>query len=156
MAALGLALAAPGPAHAGSDDDTFQVTATVLAACIVVASDLSFGVYDPTSASPTDASSTLDVTCTNGAAYTVALDPGAGVGATVSARKMNKGADELTYGLYRNAGRTLVWGQTVGVDTLAGTGTGAVQSLTVYGRIPAGQAAPAGAYADQVTVTVSF
>ncbi len=31
------------------------------------------------------------------------------------------------------------WGNTVGTNTLAETGTGTVQSLTVYGQVPAGE-----------------
>lgn len=36
------------------------------------------------------------------------------------------------------------------------TGTGAAQAITVFGRIPAGQAPMAGIYSDRITVTVNF
>jgi len=39
---------------------------------------------------------------------------------------------------------------------VSGTGTGAAQVLTVYGRIPANQTALIGNYTDTVTVTVTF
>jgi len=55
-----------------------------------------------------------------------------------------------------DAARTQRWGSTTGVDTLPGTGTGAAQSATVYGRVPAGQVVPAGNYADVITVTVTY
>jgi spore coat protein U-like protein len=43
-----------------------------------------------------------------------------------------------------------------GIDTVAGTGNGSAQTLSVYGRI-APQTTPApGAYADTVNVTVTF
>ncbi|MFY0084261.1 spore coat protein U domain-containing protein, partial [Acinetobacter baumannii] len=47
----------------------------------------------------------------------------------------------------------------IGISTTAysGTGTGAVQTVNVYGRIPAGSTLPsAGSYVDTVTVTVTY
>jgi spore coat protein U-like protein len=40
---------------------------------------------------------------------------------------------------------------------LSSSGTGNAQNVTVYGRVPSGQATvPPGAYADTVTVTVTY
>jgi spore coat protein U-like protein len=44
----------------------------------------------------------------------------------------------------------------VGTDTVAGTGNGTDQPLTVYGRVPAGQQAPSGSYTDSVTGTITY
>jgi spore coat protein U-like protein len=132
------------------------MTATVVASCNVTAKDLAFGNYDPVSGTPLSGSTTVDVTCTNGTGYVVSMDAGLGSGATTSARKMTLGGNTLTYSLYRNAGHTLVWGANSGVDTVAGTGSGALQSIIVYGQTPAAQTAPAGAYSDTVTVTVTY
>jgi spore coat protein U-like protein len=44
----------------------------------------------------------------------------------------------------------------VGTDTVAGTGTGATQTLTVYGSIPAGQVVTPGTYRDTVNVIVTY
>ena len=136
--------------------DTFQVTANVNAACSVTATDLAFGIYDPFSATPTDATSTLAVLCTNTTDFDVGLDEGIGTGATVAARKLTSGSNTLDYSLYQDSARSSVWGETVGTDTVSGTGTGATQNLTVYGRIFALQSAVPGAYSDTVTVTVTF
>lgn len=151
--ALGLPLAG----QAATATDQFQVTANVTATCTITANDLSFGAYDPTVATPTDAASTISVQCTNGAGYNVGLDAGLFAGATVTTRRMT-GTDAagLSYELYRNSTRTNNWGNTVGTDTEPGTGTGASQSLTVYGRIPAGQWVQAGSYADTITATVTY
>lgn len=155
--AAGLFLAgAPGAALAATDTDTFAVTATVVASCDVVAQDLAFGNYDPVSPTPLDAATTMSVFCTNGTTYTVALNPGIGAGATVAARRMTNGGDTLTYSLYQDAARANVWGQTIGTNTVAGTGSGAPQALDVYGRAPINQTAPAGAYVDTITVTVTY
>ena len=48
-----------------------------------------------------------------------------------------------------------VWGGTAASD-VPHTGTGTETSLTVYGRIPAGQNVPAGSYSDTVVATVTF
>ncbi len=143
-------------AAAQTATDTMSVTATVDDACVVSANPLDLGAYDPLSGAPNDAAATIEVRCTTGTAYVLALGPGDGPAATVANRQMSDGAQTLTYSLYRDAARTLVWGETAGVDTVAGAGSGAVQTLTVYGRAPGGQNAPAGDYEDTVTVTVNY
>jgi spore coat protein U-like protein len=66
------------------------------------------------------------------------------------------GSSLLNYKLFNNSGYTSNWGNTVGTDTLAGTGTGAAQPLTVYGQIPAGQFVRPGSYADTITATLTY
>lgn len=143
----------PGAAQAATATTTFQVTATVLATCQVSATPLAFGNY---AGSQTDATSTISVTCTSTTPYQVGLDAGTAGGATVTTRKMTFGAAELGYALYSDSARTTNWGNTVGTDTVPGTGTGLAQTLTVYGRIPAGSMPTPGAYADTITVTVTY
>ena len=58
--------------------------------------------------------------------------------------------------LYSNSGRTVVWGNTVGTNTIAGTGNGSVHNLTVYGSVPAQTTPAAGTYTDTITVTVTY
>ena len=153
MISAGLLLAGNA---AQAQTDTFNVTASVGDACSVTATDLGFGAYDPLSATDTDASSTMDVTCTLSTAYNVGLDAGTGTGASTTTRILEFGANQLNYILSQNVGHTTNWGNSAGVDTVAGTGTGAAQTLTVYGRIAALQSVPAGSYADVITVTVTF
>ena len=63
----------------------------------------------------------------------------------------------LNYGLYADASFTTVWGDGGGATaTVSGTGNGAAQPTTVYGRIPAGQYVPATTYTDQITVEVTY
>lgn len=150
------ALLAPANAHAATDTDTMTVTATVISSCNVAADDLAFGNYDPVAPAPLTAATTIEVTCTNGTDYAVALDEGLGSGASIATRKMSAGGDTLDYSLYQDAAHTQVWGETSGVDTVDGTGTGATATLDVYGMVDAAQTAPAGAYSDTVTVTVTY
>jgi len=141
---------------AATQTTTFNVTATVAAACTISATDLAFGTYSPAAALPTDASSTVTTTCTLAAPYNIGLNAGTGAGATVAARKMTSGANLLTYSLYQDAARLVVWGNTIGTDTVALVGTGLAVPTTVFGRIPALQNVPVGGYADLITATVTF
>ena len=139
-------------ATASSATTTFQVTASVVSSCTISATNLAFGGY---TLAQLDAQSSLTVTCTNGAAYKVALSAGNGSGATVAARKMSSGSNTLTYSLYRDSARSTVWGTTT-ADSASGTGNGAAQTLVVYGRIPANQSSPIGSYTDTITATITF
>ena len=144
-------------AQAATTTTTFPVTATVLKACIVTANPLAFGNYDPTATTPLDGTTTLSVLCTVGSSFTVGLSPGTASGATVTTRSMTSGANTLGYALYQEAARTNNWGNTPGTDTpLATTAPILPSTLTVYGRIPAGQNVPAASYADTITVTVNY
>lgn len=143
------------PAYAGTATTTFQVTATVASNCGISATTLGFGTYHTDV--QLDGTSTVTVTCTSGLAYNVGLDKGIN-GADVTHRAMNSGVNTLSYSLFSDSSRTVNWGNTVGTDTVSGTGNGSAQPLTVYGRIPAVQPTyvPAGSYADTITATVSF
>jgi spore coat protein U-like protein len=157
LLAAAIAAMMPTTALAGSDTDTFEVTATVLASCEVSASDLVFGNYDPIAASNLDADATLSITCTNGTPYHVGLGLGNGSGASLATRQMTRDGDTATlgYALYQDDQRSVLWGETGG-DRLAGTGAGTTQSIDVYGRAPMQQSAPAGNYADTIVVTVTW
>jgi spore coat protein U-like protein len=146
-----------GQVWAQTANDTFAVTAQVIDACDITANDLDFGNYSSISASNLDASSSLDVMCTNGTSYAVALNEGTTGGGAFTARLMTDGSNTLSYNLYTSSARTSVWGDGTGATlTVSGTGSGALQSLPVYGRVPASQNVPVGSYADTVTATISF
>ena len=137
---------------------SLPVTASVLNNCVLgTITSVAFGNYDPTSAIPTTANGAITVTCTSGDVYNIGLNPGTFAGATVTTRRMTgPSAGGLAYSLFRDAGLTLNWGQTIGTDTLQQTGTDLPQTATVFGQIPALQAVTSGSYADTVGVTVTF
>lgn len=124
-------------AHAATATGQFNVTITIQSNCVLAsATDLAFGTQGVISAN-IDAQSTITVQCTNTTPYNIGLNVGNGAGATVAARKMTGPASAtMTYSAYRDAARTLVWGQTIGTDTVAATGNGSAQPVTVYGRVP--------------------
>jgi len=133
---------------------SFPVTANVPPDCTFSAGDLVFGTY---SGAQLDAQSSITLTCTSGTAWNIGLDAGTFAGATVTTRKMTgPGTSSMSYSLFRNSGRTLNWGNTVGTDTLSGTGSGSAQSVSVYGRVPASQNLPAGSYQDTIIATITF
>lgn len=147
----------PSSAWAQSAQTTMDVSATVVKACVVSATNLAFGNYDPTSASPTDASSTITVTCTPGTSFTVGLNAGTTSGTTVTSRKMASGGNRLDYALYSDVARTTNWGNTPETDTPAAvTASTSPSALTVYGRVAAQQAVAVGNYTDTVTITVNY
>ena len=137
---------------------TFNVQITITNACTIVsATNLTFGSVGVIGAAGIDSTSTITVQCTSLAPYNVGLSAGIGSGATVGSRFMTSAASNtLGYSLYQDAAHSLVWGETIGTDTVAGTGTGASQALTVYGRVPSQATPPAAVYNDTVTATVTY
>ncbi|QDH70623.1 Csu type fimbrial protein [Marilutibacter alkalisoli] len=146
-----------GGGGGGTATFPFTASATVPDNCVIAtATALDFGSVPGPVGSNIDQTSTITMTCTARTAWNVALDNGQNaVGLT---RRMRLGAtgSYVDYELYRDAGRSLRWGATIGTDTVPGTGTGTAQALTVHGRVPATQSVAAGNYSDVVTVTVTY
>jgi spore coat protein U-like protein len=133
----------------------FTVTATNATICSVNASTLNFGSTGVLGTA-LNVTSSIIVTCTNAAPYTVALDGGLSGATNPAQRKMSQAAQTVTYGLYQDASRTVPWGDSVGVNTAAGTGSGLAQTFTVYGRVPAQNTPAPGTYSDTVVMTISY
>lgn len=134
-----------------ADTAELAVSADVSSVCNVTTSPVAFGSIDVTTAGNSDATGGFSVVCTSGTAWTAAADAGNGTGASTAARKMMSGANLLNYALYTDAGRT------ANFVSATGTGSGSAQANTIYGRVPGGQAtAPAGSYADSVTVGLTY
>lgn len=128
---------------------------------------LSLGAYDSYQSGPLDASGVFTVTCTrNGGpqnmVVTVGLGPSSNSGTIASRRlKLTSGTDLLAYNLYRDAGRALVWGDTIGTNTMTQTvsipnNASMALTFTIFGRIDALQDVRVGSYSDSLTVTVTF
>jgi spore coat protein U-like protein len=126
--------------------------------CTISATSVNFGNYNVFNGANLDSTGTITYRCNATAAnITVALSKGAS--STYNPRTMSKGAEWLSYNLYRNAARTNIWG-----DGTSGT---AIYSrpnppnnndvnLTVYGRVPPGQDVSAGTFSDTVTAVINF
>jgi spore coat protein U-like protein len=134
---------------------SFNVSGSVAANCLVSTQNIDFGSRGVLS-SNVDATGAVSVTCTPATAYTVGLSNGnSGTGPTN--RRMTLGNAAVIYGLYRDANRSQPWGDaaTPG-STVAGSGNGAAQAYTVYGRVPPQTTPAPGVYSDTVVVTVTY
>ena len=145
----------------------FAAAANATPFCRVVsAGSLAFGNYDPLSPMPNDTAVTVRVACDgNGTAESVMLDIGLGTGAnsgSTHGRRMGhtSKAESLQYELFRDPGRSSVWGNTSGLDTVTqalnvpARGTVSV-TFTIYARAPAHQDVAAGSYTDSIQLTLS-
>jgi len=140
-------------ASAATATGSFNVRVTIATTCQVdSATDLDFGTAGVLG-TDLDQVSTITVSCTNTTPYTIALDKGVN-GSSVTTRQMKGGPTNelIDYSLYSNNGRTTNWGQTIGVDTVAGTGNGTGQAYPVYGRFPAQTTPAPGVYTDTITI----
>lgn len=147
----------PGHAQAFTKTATFQASVTALDACSVSASPMSFGSVTLPVSSNVDATSSITVNCTSGTAWTLSLSTGAS--SNYGTRNLLSGTEGFMYNLYTDSNRTLIWGDGTGSSvTDGGTGTGADQVNTVYGRIFSGQSPlpGAGVYSDTITVTLTY
>ncbi|HUX72534.1 MAG TPA: spore coat protein U domain-containing protein [Steroidobacteraceae bacterium] len=162
--ALAAGALSAGAAHAGATSTTFPVTATVQATCSATASPLGFGTYTP-GVGPLTANTPISVQCTQGTAFTVALNRGSTTGGTIGQRLMANGTNTLQYNLYTVAGLTTVFGDGTTGSTVGGTGAGVgvanAQTVTVYGQLPdnaVNQAAVPSAtpYSDLITVSITY
>jgi len=126
-------------------------------ACLVSASDLDFGNYNPNQPAPAQGTATITLRCSPGITAEIALDGGTTPGSTRS-RKMSQesGTDRLDYDLYQDPARAVPWGDRPGRDTLEVTTTGQVDTVTVYGAIPGGQRPRDGSYSDTIGVTLLY
>lgn len=101
-----------------------------------------------------DQTTSIGLVCTGRTPWQIGLNNG--LHASGNVRRMANGSGQFVpYELYRDGGRSQRWGNTLNNDTLSGTGSGASQSLTVYGRV-APQTATVGSYSDTITVLVTY
>ncbi len=136
------------------------------ASCTITSPTLSFGSYDPLVAANDDSTAIVRVSCTRtilpSETVNYTLTSSIGNGPSYAARRMTSGLEILNYNVYRNAGRTQIWGNGTG-GSFAITGsfnlnnaTPRNRNHTLYGRIPPLQNAAAGAYNDTLVVTLTF
>lgn len=152
-------IAAVAIVRAASTSANLNVSATVIRNCTISTAAVAFGSYDPIVANATanlDATGTVTVACTKGTTATIGLD--LGQNAAGSARRMTAGlTDRLGYELYKDTGRTTIWGNSGGDLFDPGAAPSKKpRSFDVYGRVAAGQDVEAGAFADVVVATINF
>jgi spore coat protein U-like protein len=126
--------------------------------CSFSTTPVSFGAYNVFASAPTDTVGTIRYEC-NGGAKNVLVTITAGSSGRPGARSLVGGGDTLLYNLFRDPARTNVWGDGTGgahAVIVADPPNRSEQTLTIYGRIPAGQDVRAGTYTDSITVIVQY
>lgn len=124
--------------------------------CVVSASPINFGIYNPIRNEEGFTSSTFAVNCEGTqTTYTMKLLPEAG--ARVRDRQLNNtkagSKDVLTYNLFLDSARNIYFG-----DGTSGTSffTGSAVSVPIYARIAPRQKVGIGFYTNTVNFEVSF
>jgi spore coat protein U-like protein len=136
----------------------FSVSGSIYPSCSVDANNLDFGTLGASVTSAVDAQGSVVVNCTDQTAYTITLSqglwPGNGPVTGLRAMKQSGGSGFISYDIFKDSARTEQWTSASGVS---GTGSGANQTIDVFGRIPATQnGLSAGTYSDVVVVTVTY
>ena len=127
-------------------------------ACTISATSVNFGTYNVFNGSDVASTGTVTYRC-NGSAHNITVALTQGASATFNPRQMQKGAEALTYNLFRDASHSTIWGDgTSGTSVyqLANPPNNTNVNLTVYGSVSAGQDVSAGTFSDTVTAVVNF
>lgn len=143
--------------YAASSSNPLEINAVVVADCQIITSDLAFGAYDPLVEHATkelDGSAQVTMLCTRSSRAVILIDSGRNPVGTY--RGLSGGTQHVSYQLYRDPGRTQVWGSVGNVLQFVSNGVAQPQQFVVYGRIPPGQEVASGVYTDVVTATVEF
>lgn len=142
-----VAAVASAPAFAATTSGTVDVTLNVDNACSLTTAAIDFGtVADFASATTANSLSTLR--CTPTAVAVVTVSAGANVNGTQ--RRLRSGANYIDYNVTDSS--NTAWP----AAGLSFTGTGSDVSLGLRGIVPVQSAKPAGAYSDQLTITVTY
>ncbi|MDD9937443.1 MAG: spore coat U domain-containing protein [Myxococcales bacterium] len=148
-------------AAAATADTQLQIESAVSDACVLGTAPMALGTYAARTihaASPLDFAGTITLDCVAGTSARLSLDdgqnPAAGSTDAAPLRRMSDGSEHIDYNLYSDAARTSVWGtgaagEPAPVNTFP-------SALSIYGRVPPGQATSPGNYTDTVLLTASF
>lgn len=128
----------------------FQVKIQVVEICNVgtgSTSDLDFGSVTRNEQN-LRTSGSLNVHCTNGTPYSIALKSHG------TLKHNNDASIQIPYQLYQDASMSKKWGDIV-EDRFSHQGTGQIQNITIWGLVP-NTNVPAGQYTDNVTATITY
>ena len=132
-------------------------SAAQAAGCTISTTSIDFGAYNVFSSGPTDSTATMTYRCSGNAAVAISITRGQSD--TFNPRIMAKGTEHLGYNLYLDSSQSTVWGETSsGTESYYDSRAPNNKSVTVtvFGRIPAGQDVSAGSYSDSVVAVVLF
>jgi spore coat protein U-like protein len=133
-------------------------TTSAQAACSLSGAAIAFGNYDPISLTPLDTAGAVVYRC-GSSDHNTTITLSRGGGTSFATRRMVNGAEQLFYNLYRDAARTIIWGDGTGgtqAYTIGNPQNNQDTSVPIFGRAPAGQNVSVGNYSDTITVTLIF
>lgn len=125
-----------------------HVNLTVQKSCQINVADMDFGSHASDSGE-IDVSADASVTCTSGTSYMLNSESG-----RAYSMKNKDTSETVAYNLYSDANRT----SDLATTAISGSGSGSAQVIPIYGKVAADALvqAPAGDYADTVTLTVTY
>jgi spore coat protein U-like protein len=141
------------------------LSAQAIAECSATASGAVFGGYTFSNTAPTYVVGNVQVSCslTGILSQLVSYDISLSTGTSTSyaPRKMVNGANWLIYNLYKDASKSVIWGNGISGTSIVSDRylvelLTTVRNYAIYGQIPAGQNVPAGIYSDTIVVTVNY
>jgi spore coat protein U-like protein len=127
------------------------------AACTISTSSLSFGTYNVFNTAPVDSTGTITFKC-GFLDFNISVGLSTGSSGTFNARTLRKGTEAIRYNLFRDAPRTIVWGDgTSGTQVYTNAWSfGQTINLTIYGRLNAEEDVSAGTYVDTISAVINF
>lgn len=148
-------LVVPSCTAGSSSTFSFQARASIVNDCQIGVGQLAFGTSTVLNAA-VRASATMSVVCTAGKAYQISLNGGS-YGSGGARRMKNVATGEMVDYQLSSSLDGSVWGDgSGGALPLGRTGTGATQSIKVYGRVSPQTTPSPGDYKDTVTATLYF
>jgi len=156
LASLAFAAGSAQAATSNTATGSLQATITITSNCSVSAGNaaLDFGSNPSTASGASASNGKFSVTCTNQTPYNIGLAGSSGKADGTGT--MKSGSNTIDYQLYQAADMSQAWGNTVGTNTQAKTGSGSAQSYTVYGKTTTSLNVPAGTYTDTVAINVTY
>jgi spore coat protein U-like protein len=134
--------------------------ASAMTCSVSAVTGVAFGAYDIFDPLPVDSVGAVTYLCDGVlAADLISIELSSGNASSAFGRYLAQGAYRLDYNLYLDPARAIVWGDGAGGTSRYQQVTpadGVPTTVPVYGRIPAGQNAHVGTYADTIIATVIF
>lgn len=155
LACLGFLTMSSVSALAGSVGTSMDVSANVITSCIVgTPTAVVMGDILDNGFVQDGGTFSIEVTCSAGAAYAIAI--GYGLNPAGTDRQMNSGSSLLTYHLYHPGGFTQFWGESPD-HLVVGSATGALETYTGGIRTqPGASTTSLGLHSDTVSVTINY
>jgi spore coat protein U-like protein len=124
---------------------------------ISTSTGIDFGRYSVRDPAPLDSVGTVVYECDSPAQRPIQIDLSRGRSSTFIPRFMSGPSTGFEYNVFLDVARTTVWGDgTAGTSVFRARASQQPVSVPVYGRIEAQQDVRAGAYRDQLLVTILF